>query len=538
MKKLYLFICLSIGLFSCNQENSLVETDNDTSEASLRAINQNQNIAFDWEDIDRIQLLNVTGSVILPWYNAAAGQVPFYIIEDYKKKDGWVMVYNFCTDPNEYEDRKYYLMFYNKLTGLFRVFYYNKNNTTNGSSTFWQMGLSSASKYLNSVGHFTLPLDKVGPQSTYTTNMTTVESKSIYYGWNCFDIELAYDPNIKNQRQLFNIGLHDKSLSEVVLTGDVDLKSEGTIISTSSSNPVKDMTNSAAKQVGKAATTKIGKMLGDKKILPLISNTAISTILGGGVGSLVSSGINLVFGSFLGKSNKETKTVQDLSFKTTGTITINGTISSNLSSAALPIQNLVMPGSQTTSGDRLLPVYNKPLGVWNIEKTPIIIVEKAAWALGENRGIYSYSQAMYIDRSSIVVNINPETQEMINKYEVSSEIIYYYKYNGNLNWNNDTYPEYEISKGELIYKDNDNEFYRYPKLNYNGGTPSYDPPFNPGVIQCMPHNITSGRIKKNFVIKITLTLYPKADYGTDPIIMTRTYIPEYKIVHGAEECYK
>lgn len=136
---------------------------------------------------------NVPGIVVLPWYNGAASQLSYYIIYDHTKKEGWEMVYNFCTDSNEFE--KYYLMFYNKFTGILRVFYYNKNQVTSGSTTFWQLSFTKTTKLLNSVGYFTFPLSETGAQTTYTSNITNVDnSKAIFYGWNCFDVELAYDP--------------------------------------------------------------------------------------------------------------------------------------------------------------------------------------------------------------------------------------------------------------------------------------------------------------------------------------------------------
>ena len=49
--------------------------------------------------------------------------MPFYILNDYKKEDGWDLVYNFCSDniANQ-EGGKNFLIFYNILTGKLRVF--------------------------------------------------------------------------------------------------------------------------------------------------------------------------------------------------------------------------------------------------------------------------------------------------------------------------------------------------------------------------------------------------------------------------------
>lgn len=33
----------------------------------------------------------------------------------------------------------------------------------------------------------------------------------------------------------------------------------------------------------------------------------------------------------------------------------------------------------------------------------------------------------------------------------------------------------------------------------------------------------------DFVVKVTVILYPKAPYNTDPIVMTRSYLPTYTV---------
>lgn len=536
MKTNLLLFSIVLFFFSCNTQESLLD-DPLEPESTLRSSESlRQNVSFDWENINKISLFNFSQEVILPWYNGAEAQIPYYITSDYQKKNGWMMVYNFCTDPEEYQEGKYYLMFYNKLTGLLRVFYYLKERPQAGSVTFWQVRLSEVSKLLNTAGHFTLPLTSSGASESYVTNISSTESKSLTLGWNCFDIEFTYDPDASTKRQLFSIGLYDKNVGDISLLGDVNLKSEGTIVSTSSSNPVTDIINSAATVVADSAKSYVNNQLTAKKILPSLAASAVSAIVSGGVSAMITSGVNLVFGSFLGIGGSSSKTVQDLSFKTTGSVNISGSITSVIPSAGKPIQNLLFPGSLTVIGDRLLPIYTSPLGVWNIEKSPIIIIDKVAWEhTGGNgyNGVYSYSQAMYIESGSVKVELNPETQTMINSYNVDSEIIYYEKFNGSTNWNSDSYSEFGIDKGVLLYKDDSNVFYRYPKISYtSGAAPTYKPSMDPTVITCEAHSITTGRVKHNFVVKVTLTLYPKPEYGTQPITLTRSYIPQYKIIQG------
>ena len=104
--------------------------------------------------------------------------IPDYIIRDYKKADGWEMVYNFCNDPVLAKKGKYYLMFYNKLTGILRVFYYNIYNVTTANTTLWKIGFNNKSALINSIDHFTLPADNQTTSFAYITNILDLPAKA------------------------------------------------------------------------------------------------------------------------------------------------------------------------------------------------------------------------------------------------------------------------------------------------------------------------------------------------------------------------
>lgn len=118
-------VFLSILLAACEELSEEISIDDKIIARDLytRAIVPMTSPVFDWADTTNISLLGLNSPVILPWYNGANTQIPYYMLEDYKPEDGWEMVYNYCIDTPPGEINKSYLIFYNKFTGILRVFY-------------------------------------------------------------------------------------------------------------------------------------------------------------------------------------------------------------------------------------------------------------------------------------------------------------------------------------------------------------------------------------------------------------------------------
>ncbi|WP_025124372.1 hypothetical protein [Myroides odoratimimus] len=85
--------------------------------------------------------------------------------------------------------------------------------------------------------------------------------------------------------------------------------------------------------------------------------------------------------------------------------------------------------------------------------------------------------------------------------------------------------------GELIYNDNENVFYRYASYeNYDAF--SKRTPLQPGEIDTEDYEEIdlNNIIKPNYVVKVRLTLFPKSKYNQDPIVLSRSYIPQYSFI--------
>lgn len=533
MKKNCLLLLLVV-LYACSADEEYLLSDNSsTYKVSTRAITQSISPVFDWEDTSSI-MLNGFGNVILPWYNAADTNIPYEILEDYKKEDGWEMVYNLCTQSAATTYGKYYLIFYNKLRGILRVYYYNVYNTTPATTTFWQLSFTKPTSMLNNIGHFTEPTHTNVTSNMYTTNISSVEAKGITRGWNCFDVELCYDPNSVSIAQKMGIRSYDVTQGKINIIGGIQLESEGTIVSTSQTPAFPALSNiikTGVSAFGKSVKKFISNKLDSTKISPPYG-TAIAEIISSGNTGLIKSGINLIFGSFLGK---KTTTTQTLKVQTTGQIKNEGNFITNFNSNINPLVNLIFPGSEVESTDYFLPSYNEPLGLWNVAETPVVALSSGAiWYKFTDQEMYSF--ARIIKAKPVKIIVNPAAEKYFSKYEVSYQLMYYKVFNGNPHWGsaiygyNYTTSDYYFNPivGKEVYNDNGNEFLDSPHYSYDK-------------VRSYPYLAQDyGRRQKevwflddlpvenpNYVVKVSVTFYPKSPYDTTPIVSTRSYLPEY-----------
>lgn len=516
------FLCLITILFlSCNQDFLDFENNIEEQPQAL-ALSQEDPTYFDWNTFRDISLYGYR-TVLLPWIPEGS-ELPEFVINNYKTEDGWELVYNRCYSPQA----RYYLMFYNIFTGIFRVYYYNTESVTNADATFWQFHLSNSTSLLNSIGHFSYPMNFNAANDAFILNITGNQVKAIRKGWNCFDIEMCYDNDAAVNTLRFTISSYDQKTENIQLSGGIDLKSTGTIVATTTTNPIVDNTNSAIKKLGSSVGDSIASGLG-KKILPGILQSAVSSIISGGTTEIVKAGINLVFGSFLGRLGEPTNSTQSLNVTTNGTLNLTGSINGNSSSNIYGIGNLLFPSSTPTSVDNFFPIYNNLLGVWNITSTPVVKMQKDVMGIRLNPGVepgtYECHQKVNLDESTVNILINPVVLSLVSKYETKSELVYYHMFNKKTDWGNDVSNIYHYFDGNIIFSDSTNVFYKgVSTLNYTITDPKLKYTSDSGVKNVI---LDQGLSNTNFVVKVTVTLYPKSPYNTTPIVMTRTYRPRY-----------
>ena len=564
MKNWFLFLCLYI-FFSCDfHENLIVSENSMDSNLCSRSITPITSPVFKWWDTTNISLLGINTPVTLPWYNGASTQIPSYMLHDYRPEDGWEMVYNYCINISPGEIGKNYIIFYNKFTGILRTFYYNNYDVTIASTTFWKVTLNSSTSLFNGIGSNSLIISKrFNNPSVYVTNLTVVPSKSVARGWNCFDVELAYDDQIKNTNSQFSISAYNKTNGNIDLHGAINLESDGTIV-TQLGSQYPNWVNNASKAVGNGAKNFVEKKLEKSSLGKTVTN-----IINGGVSSLVSSGAKWFLGSLVGKQdNTYSSSVQ---ITTLGNVTLSGNIESLNTPNILPLANNPLPGCVKNSNDSFLPSYDKPLGVWGVEKLPKIhVYPKTLWGLSNNTPhsqynkyeLYNFHQEelYYFYPDSLKIKINPTVLELIEHYDTEIRCIFeeknkkpqYYNpfclndFSQNENWcygmkgsDEQFYTDTSIMvfDGSLHLRgkvENIRGFVSCGTEGWGGLTERqfydlYDgilghPPIIPGIpVSTGTPGMRSGK----FHYKVTITLYPKSPYDTTPIVLMRTFLPEY-----------
>jgi hypothetical protein len=533
---------LSISIFilftnNCSDNDTLIMTEEESKVviSSTRSTIA-QNIPFVWDDSNNPKI-NIGGSEItLPFYSGAATSgLPEHVVADYKKEDGWVMVYNFITDPALYVTNRNMFILYNKFKGILRIFYYNTITPTIGQVTFANIRITDAyTKLFNSsnVEIYCLPISETSSQNIYTTNILTSASKAFCIGWNCFDIELSYDDTYKNNPyKMANIGIgfSDKLSFKVDLNGINNTHGQLSYVETTSSNPMGDFSQSIFNAIGAASGKEAEKIISPENNSELRSATAI---IGSAVSSIISNLVSAVTKSWTSSFAKETNTYKTIDIKTLSKLTIAGNITGDIPSVGIGIQNLPIPGSTPDGAATTRPIYNAPLGVWNLKSLKTVKIGDHIFPTIENIvGGYPTSPESYPVTADIGeyiqinvptygvedVIINDSVLSCISKYEVKSEI-FYKKMTGNDRINdsilvNSAIQWYRNASGKyLYYKDKhyiDQSYWQYLNSDNYERRSTSDVYFDPTYLK--------------FIAKVTLLLYPKAPYNTDIISSTRTF---------------
>ena len=553
-------VFLSILLFSCKEFSEEIGIDKEIINRELytRSVTPIISPVFDWTNTTNIALLGLNNPVVLPWYNGANTQIPYYMLGDYKLEDGWEMVYNYCIDTPPGEINKSYLIFYNKFTGILRVFYYNSSPVVPASATFWRLEITAPTSMFNSVGPLSFPIsERIDHPCVYVSNLTCVPSKSVSVGWNCFDVELAYDDQIELTNARFNINIYNIDIKKIKLGGGISLETDGTI-ATMVSSQYPSWVQKASKVAGDGAKDFLKKSLGKTSLKERITN-----ILAGGVSSLVSDGVKWFLGGFTGKKNNTYSS--NLQLTTQGTVALQGELEALNNPNISTLMHNPLPGAIKRSDDSFLPSYDKPLGVWALEKAPMLYMyPKEQYCLTNNELSYDWSKNYEVHREvllyyypdSLKIRINPAVLNLIDRYETDVQCVYVKK-KQNIDEVYEPWLMYDSfgllsegikGDGKYIYTDSTTMILDYKhQLFVETG---FSNPEIKGFVHCDDTRYVSVSEKQynalrwgdqnasyigiyppndydkcgsEYYFKVTITLYPKAPYHLTPIVSMRTY---------------
>lgn len=467
-------------------------------------------------------------------------------------------MYNTCSPSSVVQDDKYYLIFYNIFSGKLRGFVYNKNDVTAGSTTYWQFTFDNGTSLLNDIDNITLPGNEITTnREMMVTGLANTETKSLNRGWNAFEADfLVYDPTIADKNIAMSISAYDVTSEKVSITGDVDLSSNGTMVTTTNVTTLQtpSVLNKGVSLLAGKAEEKFNKIFDGKQ-------DATRGLLGSAVSSIIKAGGNFLVKKFFGRNSTQTITSNsDIKIQTTGSITLEGTITSQQQSNVSPISRLMLPGSNPTPQDIFLPSYNEPLGVWSLTSAPVVTATSYDWmypimnytteinslGLGLPKMTGVMGRRTVYKLTSCPVQINPAIQDCIEKSTTTIKLVYEEKIEGR----EPTYtmPVPHSAVGEtyntIVYTNKfvskqDSLCVLSSDIGYDSLTGQYIDPnarlttmsmteAGPYIGAGVKRNTTSfDSWAHDIYVRVSVTLYPKAPYDTTPIISTRTFKPTF-----------
>lgn len=347
---------------------------------------RSSSLESDWETLDKVTLPSGV-SVAAPWANYASGDVPVDVMRDIKKEDGWELIAHTML-PNK-EKGQNYLIFHNYTTGILKVFYYLEDYQTNNMGIWHLQFDGGKQKYFNFADQVADPVcyDN-GKTSIDVTNLTEKASKGFSAGWNCFQVELAYDPSpLCSSLRISAITYNVQNLN---LGGEYNSATEGMLITKSSSNPFSSMVNGVANLTGKSAekwyNNKFGKNLTESNSRGIIAGA-------------ITAGAKLLLNSVVSRFKKETVTTQDIQLKTHGTVNLNGTL---VMENPGPIRSITL-NTQSLGA----------LGAWNLETWPCALIEPHGY-LDHISGDYYYYRTSW-STNECSITMNPKLQNKLQK---------------------------------------------------------------------------------------------------------------------------
>lgn len=539
-------LMLTLGLCSCNDsllpteemsQNPIVREDLDgTYPYSQQCVTRGISVP-DWESWKKVKLSSGTvesDSVAVPWANddLVTTIIPTQIRKDIKKENGWMLV-KYTVNGNWGKNNNY-MFFYNKYTGILKVFYYLEN-TVASSTGIWQLKIDVPQKLLAFTGEVADPINGIhNKQELYCTNITSTGTSGFTHGWNCFQVELAYDPQFTSGTLIINPV--NRTSSQITLTGSYGSSSKGTCVTTSTTSSDSGDITGLATAAGEDAYNFIMRELENNKF-SVSSSKSIDNVISESISDIIRKGINQLFSSFTARYNKDKTQKYNLHFTTNGKAEIKGAITAETTGG-------LAPGSLNLSKASL----GVSLGVWNLEKQPIIYFDTTAKLLTYGKGqfpIYHLWRMKNDTNNKISYKydfiINPDIISNLKSY--TSSIDAYTFYNNALPAEVAKYPHGSIAregsmevkgiisaKGQNLYEDYHKvvDFHSKFAVHFPNRNDQYTSLprilFLPkGDIESV-YTIKVG-VKYNMVVKASAKLCVNNSIN-DTIIITKTFAPQ------------
>lgn len=408
---------------------------------------------FDWETADFMPTPTGQSQISVPWIGSGslAGSHTLDVLNDYKKSDGWRLLYSTFSDNSTGTLVNPYFILYNVYRGTMRVYLYVTTQFAETSS-YLRDELSVSLSPGTTTNLLSFTQGGIIDPSANITRVSQVQPKPLNGGapfasnkWYMMEYELAYDSDIDNlsyQNIQLVWQLDFSDVSSISLNGNSSTSINSVVSSTSENNPFNILSDDAASQIAEGAIS-IGSMnymqrqKTNKKYLGLSENTfnllyngvtsAVSSI-SSGMPKFVVSVLSSVFGGSSSSSSPIINLKADSKIEITGTSEVSGSFPS------MPISWYV-PGSRiSSSAPGYVPLERESLGVigWKGSNAVTVDIDTDVYYLPDdimNTGVIYEHRASRATLSktdfSSNIEINPAVLEVADVEIVSHDVVAY-----------------------------------------------------------------------------------------------------------------
>lgn len=481
---------------SCSEEQLVVEPTTEQlsrSESDVRVSVTNPNLIDDWENVETIYLNSSSRyaptGVTAPWKDGNISALPSDFLKGIKKKDGWEMLFHTFKDfgIDKYQN---YMCFYNKFTGIIKVFYYYEAKGESATLTFWNMNGSTPLKIFDLPKFFALADNQINTNKRLTFSNVSVNNSQgitgLEEGWNGFTYQVSRYSS-ENTDCLITLSPYNQKITEFHMEGDGNGKLEGVIKSvTSTDNSI--INDGSTKHKG--IVTKTGedalkfmntlKKANENhwaKIFGSAAEQMLSSIAGNNIFKGLNEGLKYLFGRSTA-SNHYTKS--DVYLELMQKIEIKGNGTMNLASNAASVNfNLKDILSGTNNFNHTLIVNNggasiKHLGTWTLKRNPVIYYYRTVPIY---RDYYQYHQNpqdgvdvygtleapnFWHESTNTEIEINPDIKKYVKNYHVDIQYAGCSIADGE-QFRPNVDDVYRIYNPEALYHDNNTSTYIIPK---------------------------------------------------------------------------
>lgn len=426
MKKKFTFVLsliLALVNYSCKKADPVIKeklstTNNIKTDFEIAAVPV-PTYPLDWENIAFMPTPSEATTVQVPWASGASAQIAHEVLNDYKKSDGWVLLYNTFTSTVQ-SDELYFIL-YNKYRGIMKMYYYIPSTVDFEESTNIVHNLGIDGTYANSLAS---PIMNFAASTEVDYNNNKKEASILEHwkvarnSWYAFEYELAYDQNTATQnfeKFKFYWPVSSNNITKFNVNGTFSGDVTGSMATSS--------TNLTVNPSFSSSSTGDGNILikGDsdvEKLKPSIPSQLFNTLKGlvtknltGGLGGIVS---NLFSGIFGGKANSS---ADNVNLKINANIEMEGTLTGNF---LITSKSFSIPGYDQSNTTGFIPAYNEPLGVFYISNKPKI--KETVNATKEDLA-YRVRQTYSIVDNSYHLVFNPAVTSVANISNIQEEIV-------------------------------------------------------------------------------------------------------------------